>query len=187
MRRNETVSESLENWFATYRPKIAKSSTVYWYESLIRHIAREIGDVKARRITQDTISGLFNATSAGRQTHVRIVVRLWLDKAHPALAGIPPIARPRKRVVCPSPDEIHRIASSARWGAPVVLTAAHSGLRFGEVIALRVADINLDASTVWVDKTYDYHRGQDTTPKTRSSTREARFASELGVQLLANF
>lgn len=32
MRRNETVSESLEKWFATYRPKITKSSTLYWFE-----------------------------------------------------------------------------------------------------------------------------------------------------------
>ena len=49
-------------------------------------------------------------------------------------------------------QQVHALAEAAGDAGPIVLTLAHSGLRFGELAALRVADIDLNRRRILVTK-----------------------------------
>ena len=67
----------------------------------------------------------------------------------------------------------------------IVLLAAMTGLRIGEILALRWGRVNLTAGTLRVEETC-YH-GHFGTPKTRASRRELPLPSAVVQALLAHF
>lgn len=58
-----------------------------------------------------------------------------------------------------------------------------TGLRVGELIALDDDDIDLENKTIHVTKTYDYHHGLVTSPKTDDSVRDIHIQPELDTTL----
>ena len=58
-----------------------------------------------------------------------------------------------------------------------------TGLRVGELIALRDDDIDLDNNVIHVTKTYDYHHDLVTSPKTDDSARDIHIQPELSAAL----
>lgn len=79
--------------------------------------------------------------------------------------------------LCRAADELHREmradperrerAHASRHDARIILVAAFTGLRRGEVVSLRWRDLDFDASSVHVRE--NVSAGQDTTPKGRRS------------------
>jgi integrase len=70
-----------------------------------------------------------------------------------------------------SPDEVRRLlAASEEPVRTIVLVAVMTGLRIGEILALRWGRINLGAGTLRVEETC--YKGTFGTPKTRASRRE---------------
>ena len=58
------------------------------------------------------------------------------------------IELPRKQVrkhVYLSADELSRVAMQCGWREPIVLTLGLCGMRWGELVALRVEDVDLNA------------------------------------------
>ncbi len=97
-----------------------------------------------------------------------------------ARAGTP---RAAKRSVCPTPEEVARLAGAMpdRLAAAVIL-GAYSGLRGGELFALARRHINLDVGTVTVERTVIEVRGEPIQfgpPKTDASRRTVHLGPEL--------
>lgn len=80
----------------------------------------------------------------------------------------------RRHLVVPTERELGELAAHAaavqgEWGrlvlAPLILFAAHTGLRPGELYALRWGDINLTANTVAVERQWNQAERRFTLPK----------------------
>jgi len=81
-------------------------------------------------------------------------------------------------------DEVRRlIAASEEPVRTIVLLATMTGLRIGEILALRLGRIDLEAGTLRVEETC-YH-GRFGTPKTKASRRELPLPSVVVQALLA--
>ena len=72
------------------------------------------------------------------------------------------------------PDEIWRLvdAAESEQDAAIYLTAAFTGLRLGELIALRIRNLDERRSLIHVERSFT--RGQDTAPK---SGQESQFGT----------
>jgi integrase len=84
-------------------------------------------------------------------------------------------------------DEVEALVAHARPGEfqaidrAMFLTAAMTGLRKGELIALRWRDVDWTAGKIRVRR--NYVRGEFGTPKSRSSTRSVPMADEVAGEL----
>jgi integrase len=84
-------------------------------------------------------------------------------------------------------DEVDALVEHARAGAfhaldrAIFLTAAMTGLRKGELLALRWQNVDWPAGRVRVRR--NYVRGQFGTPKSRRSTRSVPMADEVAGEL----
>lgn len=74
-----------------------------------------------------------------------------------------------KFVQCTDSQTYHDFFSLLFW----------TGLRYGEAVALRVNDIDLQAGTIDVNKTWDAKNRLDTSPKTHNSYRKVVMPSEV--------
>ena len=83
-----------------------------------------------------------------------------------------------------SPSEVMRLVAAAesQEDAALFATAAFTGLRQGELIALRWQDVDFSAATIRVTRAYTH--GQLTTPKSNKS-RAVPLASEVAARLRA--
>jgi len=82
-------------------------------------------------------------------------------------------------------DDVRRlIAASEEPVRTIVMLATMTGLRIGEILALRLGRINLEAGTLRVEETC-YH-GHFGTPKTKASRRELPLPSVVVQALLAH-
>lgn len=61
----------------------------------------------------------------------------------------------------------------------MILTAIYTGMRVGEIMALTWDDLDYQAKTVRINKSYDYINGQVKEPKTASSVRTVRVSAGL--------
>jgi integrase len=86
-------------------------------------------------------------------------------------------------------DEVDALVEHARPGEfhaldrAIFLTAAMTGLRKGELLALRWQDVDWSAARVRVRVRRNYVRGEFGTPKSRRSTRSVPMADEVAGEL----
>ncbi|HWL38306.1 MAG TPA: site-specific integrase [Frankiaceae bacterium] len=143
-----------EEWFAGQAH--LKRRTQITYRSAIDHNLASLHDRPVGRITYGEVQALVNAmTAAGRRPstvrNVLMVCRLILDEAmrrkmirtNPCRDVKPPRLRPRDNVFL----TVEQVQALAEELPPpldlLVLTAAGSGLRAGELNGLRVRDVEL--------------------------------------------
>lgn len=74
-----------------------------------------------------------------------------------------------------SPDELRRLLDEFRGSTlfPIILTAAMTGARLGELLALRWSDLNISAKTLTIARAIEQTRGgrRFKLPKTKRGTR----------------
>lgn len=194
------VSEWIEH---TERSRVSRRpSTIARDRSLIaNHLLPVFGDRTIGSITPVEIRGWIadlNASGLAADT-VRKAHRL-LANALEAAADDGLIPRPpSRRVALPRTerpdirildlDEINLLADAIdpQYKA-LVLTAALTGLRFGELAALRLERVNLLRRTIQVEETLNEVRGHFHfgPPKTRSARRTVRLPRALAEQLAAH-
>ncbi|MFZ1992899.1 MAG: site-specific integrase [Solirubrobacteraceae bacterium] len=153
-----------------------KPSTVAGYQIMVRsHLLPRFGDIPIESIKsqaiEDWLSSMTQASSTRRQALVlmngifRRARKVWGLQSNPVTeVEKPPIERSGDLQVY-SPEEVWalvRAAATDQDGA-LFLTAAFTGLRMGELIALRWRDIDFRASAVRVCASY--YAGHLTTPK----------------------
>jgi len=184
----ETVEAFLTAWLASEANRL-RVSTHARYETLIRlHVLPELGRVRLVKLTPHDVQRLYDSRLAVGLSptsvhHVHAVLHKALEQAVRwgkvvrnvcDLVNAPKIRRTKMRTF--SADEARRFldcAASDRLSALYVL-ALTTGMRQGELLALRWQDVNLDNGTVQVRATLHWVKGGGfrlDDPKTNASRR----------------
>lgn len=199
--QNITFQEFTLEWLKTYRDT-AKISSVRNRQHNLDHLNRFFGNKKIKDITrkqyQAMLASLHNAgyafnTLDGIHATGRMVFRKAVEfniiKDSPCdFAKIPrkvetveEVESSKGEIKFMEKEELIRFLNAAKESGidkdyPMFLTLAYSGLRVGELIALKWSDIDMDKKTLRVTKTY-YNPNNSTkeyqllTPKTKGSIR----------------
>jgi integrase len=173
-----SVIEFFELWLAHVRERV-RATTYEGYECLLRcHLPPELGALPLPELTPLGLQRMYSdllsaqrdrrALSAGTVLNLHLVltqalgqaVRWQLLSSNPAARAQPP--RPRRGLpVSVSPELLSRllaVASGTALELPVAIAAA-TGMRRGEILALRWADISSEYSLAHVRATLQSTRG----------------------------
>jgi integrase len=177
------------------------------YESILRlHVPAEMRRLSLRGVTPSTVDRALRAlTERGCYDQARktraVLHGLFEDARREGLVQTNPVAATRipreptrSRVrpqlepgQCPAPGEVWQIADACPgWAKALVLTAGFSGLRWGELAALRPSDVDLDRGEIRVERSFcDLTRDEGPT-KTAAGERLVVFLPALGEALEAH-
>ena len=179
---------TLADWYATWAAtRTVRPSTLAREESIWRcHIEPALGRRRLADLRRSTLSawvaglsadGLAPATVVRCSAVLRRILAAAVEDGILAASPAAGMARPRvdppeRRFLSPSELDQIEAAIDAQW-ALVIPFAATVGLRIGELSALRVQDLDLDAGTVRVRGTSVELSGHRSvaTPKSRAGLR----------------
>lgn len=195
--RDTRMSDLSSRWLDEYRAESRSENTVKTYESAVRQIDKALGDLRVHEAGAGAIDSYLQSrpsASAAKTAKVCLTGMLALAARHGAISHNPvreaKARRDEKREVRPlTADEIKDLRSHvAAWvtaGArprgedlPMMVDVMlGTGLRIGEVLALRRSDIDLEQGTLMVSGTVVGGRRQPW-PKSRKprELRLPRFA-----------
>jgi integrase len=197
-----TVSEASERLVDHLEAVGRKPTTITVYRSLLRtHIARHLGDRDLDRVESEHVERMIAAMrrgGTGPKTTVNAITLLAQVFEHGQrrgwCAGNPcaRVDRPRLEddidIHFLSPEEVEALLRAVPeddvfgpTDRALYLAAVASGLRQGELLALRWRDIDWAASRIRVRR--NYVRGHWGTPKSRRSTRAVPMIDRLAGEL----
>jgi integrase len=199
VRTGVTVSRAAEEWLRyVEHDRDRKPSTVQGYRALVRsQILPALGERRIEDVTTAQIEMWIADLQRAASTRIKVLVLLHgiFERAR-KVYGLPinpvadvekPTARHMAHIEVFSPEEVLELvgAASCQQDAALFLTAAFTGLRRGELLALTWRDIDLSGRLVRVRASYA--GGVVTTPKSgkvRSVPMAPRVADALvGLRL----
>jgi integrase len=180
VRTGATFADAAAEWLRyVEQERGRKASTLADYRSVVRvHFLPAFGDKPLERIDSDTIERWVAQQREGelsRRSVQKMVVllngifkrarKVWKLPHNPVADIERPTAPKRTDIEFYSPEEVHALvrATHDEQDGALVLTAAMTGMRMGEVLALRWRDVDFVAQTVRV--TASYTVGKLGTPK----------------------
>jgi len=155
-------------YFLDSLPRDRAPRTIDRYNSVWRvHVAPRFGDTELVRITAEEVQGWVNhlggirSADIVRQARQLLSAMLGLAVKRRRIPHNPvdlvraPRPTPRRQLIL-DPDELEVLAAAADALRPragdLIRFLAATGLRFGELVALRVSDIDLDTGAVVVQR-----------------------------------
>ena len=194
-----TLGAWLDRWYQEYKKANLRPNTQMSYERRIyQHIIPALGRIPLDKLTARDIQQFYaNLKKSGRLIRTELygtglsdqtvrgihtTLRAALDKAaeeklifrNPADSCKPPSARPREMQVL-TPEEIQRLLIQAKEDGcyELLLLELATGLRRGEILALRWSDLNFRTGTLRVERQVHRVRGElvVSPPKTRAGNR----------------
>ena len=189
------LSEYLEQWLQDYAKPNVSPKTFERYSDIVRgHLAPALGNLLLTRLQPLDIQHHYSqALTNGRRDgrgglskqsvlhHHRVLhaalkqaVRWQLLARNPADAVVPPRPEPRAMRALDENDTIRLLQRSRRSRLhPVIFLAVTTGMRRGELAALRWASVDLDAGTLSVRESLEQTRDslRVKQPKTASGRR----------------
>lgn len=183
-----------------------KPTTVADYGSILRrHLAPYFGSQAIERITADELAaymaakgaeGLSAKTVANHLNFTHGMFAFALKRGWVAANPVAAVDRPRATGADPDiryldPGEVEALLRAVPddllgpTDRALYLTATMTGLRQGELVALRWQDVDWVAGLVRVRR--NYTRGRFGTPKTRRSSRAVPMADRLAAELERHF
>jgi integrase len=155
-----TVAAWLDTWLATYVLPSVRPTTYRSYEGIIRlHLKPTIGGVKLAKLQIAHVQQLVNDRPSRTGSLCRTVLRAALQQAmregHVA-RNVAEFARPAKtpeikrRVLSPEEMTAFLSAAGVERLKPLLVVLLGTGLRAGEILALRWSDVNLKENTLQV-------------------------------------
>jgi integrase len=184
-----------DGWFERYSHSVRKS-TFDRRKDVLQYM-RELLPLELDRITPALIEDIVLSVSKEHARQARVLhdtIKMVMRAAsvrgqhvHPGVLTLkPPAGGPKTHRVALDEDEIERLAA-ASTEPHFIRVAAYTGLRQGELFALRDCDINLEVGTIYVTGTV-YEGKRTELPKTEASIRTLHIAPqvvrELKLQLL---
>jgi integrase len=176
-RTGATFADAAAEWLRYIEhDRRRKPSTVNGYQAIVRsQLLPTFGSMPIESITPSTIEAWLAGVDRASSTRVKALVllhgifqrarKVWSLPANPvADVEKPPLAASSDIQVF-SPDEVWALvrAADSEQDATVFLMAAFTGLRMGELLALRWRDVDFAGSAVRVRASY--YAGHLTTPK----------------------
>jgi integrase len=170
-----------------------KPSTISTYRSLLgSRILPAFGSIPIESITSEMIESWIASVDRTAATRVKLLAmvhgifqrarKVWGLKVNPAVdVEKPPLSRSGDIEVF-SPEEVWALvrAAASEQDAAIFLTAAFTGLRRGELLALHWRDVDFAGSVVRVRASY--HEGVLSTPKS-GKVRSVPLAPDVGEVL----
>lgn len=167
----QTVKQYLEYWLEEVHKPSLKISTYVKYRKLINsYIVPALGHLKLEKLTPQLVKSFYNqkakdGLSAKTINSIHGVLHKALDNAvlwNLASRNVcdvvspPRLVKPKKQSL--TMEQAHRLLESVRGHRlEMLLTLAlTTGLRRGEMLALRWADVDLERRTVAIERTVDY-------------------------------
>lgn len=179
-----TVDEYLDKWLAYKKPNV-KARTHAEYTATLRHARRHLGRLRLARVRPTHVQDVLTSLSSDGKRATAANVRRYLKQAFrqaekwgllttsPVRNIDPVIVPPVKRGVL-QVDELRAVLTAAEAHTPtyypLIHTAAFTGLRIGELVALPWGNVTTDRITV--DRTHSrFSSSGFEPPKTRASNR----------------
>jgi integrase len=163
------AAEEYLRWLEHERER--KPSTMRDYRSIVRvHLLPTFGELALEDVTVEaverfalTLAGLTEMTNRTRQKILTVLhgvmrraQRVWRLPRNPVASLEKPTQRARSEIDVFSPEEIHALvrAAASEQDAAIYLTAAFTGLRRGELVALRWRDVDFVRRHIRVTGSY---------------------------------
>ncbi len=170
-----TVADAAAEWLRyAEHDRACKPSTLTDYRHTAERITRALGDLRLEEVTPELLERWKGTlTSSNRTVAKYLVILHGIFRRAMKVWGLPrnPVAgveRPRFRVSNDieafSPEEVHALVRSAssEQDATMYLTAAFTGLRLGELLALQWRDVDFAGEAIRVRRSYNVHGGVGT-------------------------
>lgn len=195
----QSLAEFLEEWLATIEPTVRPATHYSYKRNVNLHVVPYIGEVRLQAVDAGAVNGLYarllaegNRAKAGglsaRSVHyvhtilhraMKDAVRWGRLQKNPTDAADPPrlSAATRPEIVTWPADTVRdflvRSESESDRYYPLWVLLATTGMRRGEALGLRWADLELDAGQAAIRQTVIAvgHKVQMGTPKTARSRR----------------
>lgn len=198
---HRTCGELFDEWMTFIRPDVKESTFSKYVFAVEKHIKPELGEVRICDLTTEQMDQfIYNKLTHGRLgsdkglapktvTDLLSIFKLAMKFAGerglilPSQLTIhnPRQAHPEIRIMDEKACEKLETYILHHQDSPVcigILLSLYTGLRIGEVCALRWEDINFDAKTLTVSKTL--MRIQDKSPQARQKTKIIECAPKTG-------
>jgi integrase len=187
-----TLGDYLDRWLGSSVRDTVRRSTYVRYEGIVRnHIRPSIGRVKLSGLTPTHVRSLYRKKlDSGLSTRSVNYVHVTLHKAleQAMLDGLIPrnasegVKAPqvRKEEVKPlSPTQVESLLSAARGDRleALYVLAIHTGLRQGELLGLKWADVDLEDGKLSVQRSLDAD-GTFNPPKRNKSRRTVKLTRQ---------
>jgi integrase len=197
---NMSVGEYLNSWLNGSISGCVRQSTFERYEIAVRvHIKPALGRLKLKKLTpahlvgfyQDKLAAGFAPASVNK---LHVTLHKALDQAvkwHMIPSNVAEVVkapRPAPKEICPlTAEETRRFLEAARGDKlqALYVLAVTTGMRQGELLALKWQDVDLENATVGVQRTVTKSDGRLLlgAPKTKKSRRTIQL-TEAAVRVL---
>lgn len=192
---NATMQEYLEDWLEKTHKHTVRLGTYLNYQKLLRnYLVPGLGKVKLQKLTAPQVQAFYSATldkglSPKTVTNIHGLLHKALDNAvrwnivsRNVCDAVTPPRVPRKELNFLTQDQAATLLQEVKANKleALLTVAITTGLRRGELLALRWQDINFELGTIQVKRAVSYHQVYgyvESEPKTSRSRREIMLAS----------
>jgi integrase len=198
----ETVAEFAERWLRDWAAGNISNKTYSRYEELLRvHVLSRIGSKPIQQLRAVDLQQLYASLTVADRTklHIHRVIHRMLKHAAQwsvvtanaaALVDAPSVKG--KEIEILTAAEIQRVLQALKGRSlyPIVVTALGTGMRRGELLALRWKDVDLDDAKLRVERSLEQTKRGGLVfkePKTRHGRRTITLPSSTVAELRAHW
>jgi len=167
-----TVSDAAAEWLRyVEHDRACKPSTIADYRHTVDRLMRDLGALRLEDVTPELLERWKSTQTVSNRTVAKYLVILHgIFKRAMKVWGLPrnpaaDVERPRFRISDDldafSPEEVWALsrAAASEQDSTLFLTAAFTGLRMGELLALEWRDVDFSGEAIRVRRSYNAHGG----------------------------
>jgi integrase len=198
----QTVAAFAERWLRDWAAGNVSNKTFERYEALIKvHVLPRIGSIPIQRLRAADLQALYAGLTVADRTrlHIHRVIHRMLKHAaqwsvvHTNVATLvdaPSVQSTEIEILTTA--ELTRVLEALRGKSlyPIVVTALGTGMRRGELLALRWKDVDLDGAKLHVQQSLEQTKRGGLVfkaPKTRHGRRTVTLPSATVTELRAHY